>query len=111
MNDSPAPDSAEARQRQAWRRNLRWICGLLAIWFTVTFVVAWFARELRFDFFGWPFSFWVGAQGALVVYVLMAALYAWRMNRADGEAGTDSLAAPAPAPSQGASRGTGADAA
>ncbi|MCY1561858.1 putative solute:sodium symporter small subunit [compost metagenome] len=74
-------------------------------------MVAWFARDLRFDFFGWPFSFWVGAQGALVVYVLMAALYAWRMNHADGEADTDSLAAPAPAPSQGASRGTGADAA
>ncbi|MCY1477792.1 putative solute:sodium symporter small subunit [compost metagenome] len=74
-------------------------------------MVAWFARDLRFDFFGWPFSFWVGAQGALVVYVLMAALYAWRMNRADGEAAADSLAAPAPAPSQGASRGTGTDAA
>ncbi|WP_020204398.1 MULTISPECIES: DUF4212 domain-containing protein [Cupriavidus] len=66
--------------RRAWRHNLRWIAVLLTIWFVVTFVVAWFARELRFDFFGWPFSFWVGAQGALVVYVLMAALYAWRMN-------------------------------
>lgn len=103
----------DARQRQAWHRNLRWIAGLLCVWFVVTFVVAWFARELRFDFFGWPFSFWVGAQGALVVYVLMAALYAWRMNRADDEAdqATDSAAAPAPLPSQGASRGAGIDAA
>ncbi|WP_223851317.1 DUF4212 domain-containing protein [Cupriavidus pauculus] len=74
---------ATAAERRAWRRNLRWIASLLAIWFVVTFVVAWYARELRFAFFGWPFSFWVGAQGALIVYVLMAALYAWRMNRAD----------------------------
>lgn len=113
MNQPPAPDLAEARQRLAWHRNLRWIAGLLAVWFVVTFVVAWFARELRFDFFGWPFSFWVGAQGALVVYVLMATLYAWRMNRADDEAdrATDSAAAPAPLPSQGASRGAGVDAA
>jgi putative solute:sodium symporter small subunit len=110
MNQTPAPDLAEARQRLAWRRNLRWICGLLAIWFTVTFVVAWFARDLRFDFFGWPFSFWVGAQGALVVYVLMAVLYAWRMNRIDTEADSPA-AAPAAVPSQGASRGSGADAA
>ncbi|MBF6990747.1 MULTISPECIES: DUF4212 domain-containing protein [Cupriavidus] len=107
MNDVPAADLAEARQRQAWHLNLRWIVGLLAIWFVVTFGVAWFARELRFDFFGWPFSFWVGAQGALVVYVLMAALYAWRMNRAD-EA-SDEAVAPAPLPSQGALRGPGSD--
>ncbi|QOT77115.1 DUF4212 domain-containing protein [Cupriavidus basilensis] len=79
---------ADQSERRAWHRNLRWIAVLLSIWFVVTFVVAWFARELRFDFFGWPFSFWVGAQGALIVYVLMAAIYAWRMNRdEDDDAG------------------------
>jgi len=36
----------------------------------------------------------VGAQGALVVYVLMTALYAWRMNRADDEADTGVRDAP-----------------
>jgi putative solute:sodium symporter small subunit len=75
--------------RAAWLRNLRWIAGLLAIWFVVTFVVSWYARELVFPFFGWPFSYWVGAQGALIVYVLMAALYAWRMNRLDDEIADD----------------------
>ena len=74
-------EERDAREHRFWRRNVRWIVALLAIWFVVTFVVAWYARELRFDFFGWPFSFWVGAQGALAMYVLMAALYAWRMNR------------------------------
>lgn len=78
-------DQADQSERRAWHRNLRWIAVLLSIWFVVTFGVAWFARELRFDFFGWPFSFWVGAQGALIVYVLMAALYAWRMNRDDDD--------------------------
>ncbi|MHA7679205.1 DUF4212 domain-containing protein [Cupriavidus sp. PET2-C1] len=81
-------DQADQSERRAWHRNLRWIAVLLSIWFVVTFVVAWYARELRFDFFGWPFSFWVGAQGALIVYVLMAAIYAWRMNRdEDDDAG------------------------
>lgn len=79
------PDRMTPRERLAWRHNLRWIAVLLVIWFVVTFVVAWFARELRFDFFGWPFSFWAAAQGALIVYVAMAALYAWHMNRVDRE--------------------------
>ena len=106
MSAHPPLDPALKR---AWRRNQRWICALLAIWFVVTFVVSWFARDLRFDFFGWPFAFWMGAQGALVVYVLMTALYAWRMNRADDEA--DEGLADAPPPSQDMSAGAGKDAA
>lgn len=72
----------EALTARAWRVNLRWTAVLLLLWFACTFGVSWFARELRFDFFGWPFSFWAGAQGLLILYVVMAALYAWRMNRA-----------------------------
>jgi len=60
---------------------------LLAIWFVVTVVVAYYARELDFSFFGWPFSFWVAAQGALIVYVLIIGFYAWYMNRLDLEHG------------------------
>ncbi len=83
-------------ERRAWYRNVRWIGALLGVWFVVTFVVSWFARELRFDFFGWPFSFWVSAQGALIVYVLMAAIYAWRMNRADDAEAAAAAAQAAP---------------
>ncbi|WAC72656.1 DUF4212 domain-containing protein [Roseateles sp. SL47] len=54
---------------------------LLLVWGGVTFGVAWFARDLSFDFFGWPFSFWVGAQGALLVYCLIVWIYARTMNR------------------------------
>ncbi|CAG9174582.1 DUF4212 domain-containing protein [Cupriavidus respiraculi] len=78
--------SAADNDRAAWRLNVRWIAALLTVWFVVTFVVSWYARELRFDFFGWPFSFWAGAQGVLILYVVMAVVYAWRMNRADDEA-------------------------
>ncbi len=70
-----------------WRSNLRVTAILMALWFLVTFVVGYFARELSFTFFGWPFSFWVGAQGALVVYVLIVGFYAWYMNRLDAAHG------------------------
>ena len=75
------------RQREYWRKNLRITAVLMVIWFLVTFGVAYFARELSFTFFGWPFSFWVGGQGALVVYVLMIWYYARTMNRLDQEFG------------------------
>ncbi len=73
--------------RQYWRKNLRITGVLLAIWFVVTFVVAFFARDLSFNFFGWPFSFWVASQGALIIYVLIIAFYAWQMNKLDHEHG------------------------
>lgn len=74
---------ANPNQRAYWRKTLRLTGVLLAVWFVVTFGVAFFARELSFVFLGWPFSFWVGAQGALVVYVLIVAFYAHAMARLD----------------------------
>jgi putative solute:sodium symporter small subunit len=75
------------RHHQYWRANLRITGILLAIWFVVTFVVGFFARELNFTFFGWPFSFWVAAQGALIVYVVIIWYYARHMNRLDEQFG------------------------
>ena len=75
------------KHREYWSKNLRITSILLAIWFVVTYVVAYFARELAFPFFGWPFSFWMGAQGALVVYVAIIWFYARYMNRLDQEYG------------------------
>lgn len=79
---------SDARQRH-WRSNLWATALLLLVWLTVTFGVSYFARELSFSFFGWPFSFWVGAQGALAVYLLIVGFYAWYMNRLDVRHGAD----------------------
>ena len=73
------------QHRRYWRKNRIVIAILLLIWFIVTFGVSYFARSLSFGFFGWPFSFWVGAQGALLVYGLIIGFYAWYMNRLDIE--------------------------
>ncbi|MEW6694848.1 putative solute:sodium symporter small subunit [Tepidimonas thermarum] len=79
----PGPDAL----RRYWRRTVRVTLVLLAVWFVVTFVVGFYARELNVAFFGWPFSYWVGAQGALLVYVGLIAFYAWYMNRLDAQHG------------------------
>lgn len=83
----PEPDAA--RRAEQWRHRLRLTGVLLALWFVVSFGVSFFARELTFSFFGWPFSFWVAAQGALVVYVVIIFVYARAMDRLDDENGID----------------------
>ena len=72
--------------RSYWQRNLRITLVLLAIWFCATFVVAYFARPLaQVTFFGWPLSFYMAAQGSLIVYLLIILYYARRMARLDLE--------------------------
>lgn len=76
------------RHCEYWRRNLRITLLLLAIWFLVTFPPIYFARELNdITFFGWPLAFYMGAQGALIVYVLIIGYYARVMTRLDREYG------------------------
>ncbi|CAN5800542.1 hypothetical protein BH11PSE8_BH11PSE8_10260 [soil metagenome] len=76
-------DDTTLRRARHWRSVRRLTGVLMLIWFTVTFVVAFYARELSARFAGWPFSFWMAAQGAPIVYVLLVGWYARRMNRID----------------------------
>lgn len=72
------------KQRDYWRRNFRVTTILLAIWFLVTFVATFYGRELNHvTLLGFPLGFYVGAQGGLIVYVLIVWYYARYMNRLD----------------------------
>jgi putative solute:sodium symporter small subunit len=71
------------KHQEYWSKNLRITAILLAIWFVVTFVIGYYARELNFNFFGWPFAFYMGAQGALIIYVVIIWYYARYMNNLD----------------------------
>jgi len=71
-----------------WQKNLRLTAVLLAIWFVATYVLAWYAIPLaEIKIFGWPFSFYMAAQGSLIIYVVIIGYYAWAMNKADLEHG------------------------
>jgi len=76
------------KYQRYWKRNLRLTGSLLAVWFLVTFGVGWFARELQsFTVLGFPFSFFMAAQGALLIYVVLVGYYAYRMDKLDQECG------------------------
>jgi putative solute:sodium symporter small subunit len=69
---------------QYWRRTLKLTAVLLVLWFVVTFVASYFAHELnRFTFLGFPLGFYMGAQGALLVYLFIVCFYAWAMRKLD----------------------------
>lgn len=98
LDPSGAADLARSARARHWRRTTRLTAALLAAWFVVGFGVTWFARDLDFPFFGWPFSFWVAAQGGIVVFVVLIAAYARRMARNDRRLADETPAADATAP-------------
>jgi putative solute:sodium symporter small subunit len=74
------------KHQRYWRKNLHLTGALLAIWFVATFVIGWFARDLQFfHVLGFPFSFYMAAQGALIIYVALVGYYAYRMDKLDQE--------------------------
>jgi putative solute:sodium symporter small subunit len=78
------------KHKEYWHKTLVITAVLLAIWFVVTFVEAWFARELnQVSFLGFPLGFYMSAQGSLAIYVALIGFYAWYMNRLDVEYGVD----------------------
>jgi len=79
-----------AKHEEYWRKNLVYTAVLLFIWFVVTFVEAWYARELNaFTFLGFPFGFYMSAQGSLAIYVVIIGVYAMLMRRLDLEYNVD----------------------
>lgn len=76
------------QHQEYWRKNLNLTLVLLAIWFVATFVMGFFARELAtINFFGWPLSFYMAAQGSLIIYLIVIFVYAKRMKSLDEEYG------------------------
>ncbi len=72
------------RHRAYWRCNLWLTLSLLTIWAGVTFVAGYFAVELNeFSFLGFPLGFYVFAQGTLIAYLAIIAIYVIAMKRLD----------------------------
>lgn len=81
----------QAAAREYWRRNVRLIAGLMAVWFAVSFGAAiLLAQPLNAVSIGSvPVSFWFAQQGSIIVFVALIFVYAWRMNKLDREFGVE----------------------
>lgn len=81
----------EQARREYWRQNLRLMAVLLAIWALVSFgagIV--FVDPLNtIEIAGFPLGFWFAQQGSIIVFVILIAVYVWRMDRLDKKYGID----------------------
>jgi len=79
----------EQQKKEYWSYNLRLTVILLVIWFVVAYLLAGiFAGTLnKVSFLGFPFGYYMAAQGSLIIFVIEIALYARLMNRKDLEYG------------------------
>jgi putative solute:sodium symporter small subunit len=78
------------KHKEYWSRNLKITGVLLFIWFLVTYVMGYFAVPLaEINFFGWPLSFYMAAQGSLIIYVIILYYYAKKMRQLDVEYGVE----------------------
>jgi putative solute:sodium symporter small subunit len=86
-SSDPQPDRMQrihAARAAHWARARRLVALLLALWLATSFCTVFFARDLaHLSVFGWPLSFYLAAQGALLTYLCIIGAYAWRMRILD----------------------------
>lgn len=90
-NDTGVNTLNENDRKAYWRSNLRLMAILLVIWALVSVV----ASALIVDslneasFLNVPFGFWMGQQGSIITFVILIAVYVWRMEKLDEQYGID----------------------
>lgn len=67
-----------------WAENKRLTTITLAIWAAVSFGATFFVEALNgVVIFGFPLGYYMGAQGSLIVFVLLIFNYSSMMNKVD----------------------------
>ena len=80
------PPTEPAPRASAWRRSLRLIAVLLAVWFTASLGLGVLLAEPlnRVWVGGFPLGFWFAQQGAIVIFLILLVVNAVAMDRIEG---------------------------
>jgi putative solute:sodium symporter small subunit len=94
MTDEPTAELPKAdRRREYWRRNLRYLAVLLAIWYLASFgcgiLCADWLNQWRIPGTGFKLGFWFAQQGSIYVFVALIFAYVRLMNALDRRFGVD----------------------
>ncbi|MCS6958372.1 MAG: DUF4212 domain-containing protein [Aquificaceae bacterium] len=73
-----------------WRENRNLMLLVLLIWFLVSYGAALISGFLnKIVIFGFPLGYYMGAQGALIVFLLLIVFYAKTMENVDKKYGVE----------------------
>ena len=78
-------DSHNSKAKVYWKKNLRIVLSLLAVWFFVSFGMGILLVDVLDDFriFGFKLGFWMAQQGSIFCFVILIFVYVYRMNKLD----------------------------
>lgn len=79
---------ARPTNRETWRRSLRLIAILLAVWFTASLGLGVLLAEPlnRIWMGGFPLGFWFAQQGSILIFLVLLVVNAVAMDRIERDA-------------------------
>jgi len=85
-----APSDSQANQEAHWKKTTNLMLAHLGVWIFFGYVIHLFVVPLNkivIPILGFPLGFYMAAQGALIVFVVMLFMFAKQQNRIDREHG------------------------
>ena len=80
--------SDPTKRAEHWQSTKKLMYITLTLWFFFSFVVHWFADALNaFTFAGWPFGFYMAAQGSEIAFVIILFWFARSQHKIDEKYG------------------------
>ena len=80
-------DNHKQQMQKYWKRNIRTLLILLAVWFIVSFGFGILLVETlnAIKIGGYKLGFWFAQQGSIFSFVILIFVYVYRMNKLDEE--------------------------
>jgi len=74
-----------SKEKVYWKKNIRIVLSLLAVWFFVSFGMGILLVDVldNFRIFGFKLGFWMAQQGSIFCFVILIFVYVYRMNKLD----------------------------
>lgn len=84
-------ESSQKNSKAYWKKNIRYLFVLLAIWFVVSYGAGILFKDAldTIKIGGFPLGFWFAQQGSIYVFVILIFIYVRLMNRLDKKHGYD----------------------
>ena len=78
-------NSHNSKVKVYWKKNIRIVLSLLAVWFFVSFGMGILLVDVldNFRIFGFKLGFWMAQQGSIFCFVILIFVYVYRMNKLD----------------------------